>query len=136
MNDHLMKSVLFIFVEGPHCLWCSKSRWSPPLGAFITLKISKNKLEMRKWRPLEIGGGCHFYRKCLTELFIAYFLSPQKLLKYYFIFFRVKKWFVKFKMTISKQFKSPNLNQKKLRKLCTDEVGKVKMKKMKKIHVL
>jgi len=33
-------------------------------------------------------------------------------------------------MAISKQFKS--LNLKKMRKLCTDEVGGVKMKKMKK----
>ncbi len=35
-------------------------------------------------------------------------------------------------MAISEQFKSLNLNQKKMRKLCTDEVGGVKMKKMKK----
>jgi hypothetical protein len=35
---------------------------------------------------------------------------------------------------ISKQFKSFNLN-KKMRKLCTDEVGGVKMKKNEKKHV-
>jgi len=39
-------------------------------------------------------------------------------------------------MAISEQFKSLNLNPKKMRKLCTDEVGGVKMKKMKKKHVL
>ncbi len=33
------------------------------------------------------------------------------------------------KMTISEQFKSLNLNLKKMRKLCTNEVGVVKMKK-------
>jgi hypothetical protein len=32
-------------------------------------------------------------------------------------------------MVISEQFKSLNLNKKKARKLCTDEVGVVKMKK-------
>jgi hypothetical protein len=32
-------------------------------------------------------------------------------------------------MAISKQFKSLNLNPQKLRKLCIDEVGGVKMKK-------
>jgi hypothetical protein len=32
-------------------------------------------------------------------------------------------------MAISEQFKSLNLNQKKKLKLCTDEVGGVKMKK-------
>jgi len=35
-------------------------------------------------------------------------------------------------MAISEQFKSLNLNPKKMRKLCTDEVGGVKMKKMEK----
>jgi hypothetical protein len=37
-------------------------------------------------------------------------------------------------MAISKQFKS--LNLKKMRKLCTEEVGGVKLKKMKKKCVL
>jgi len=32
-------------------------------------------------------------------------------------------------MAISEQFKSLNLNPNKMRKLCTDEVGGVKMKK-------
>jgi hypothetical protein len=40
-------------------------------------------------------------------------------------------------MVMSEQFKWLNLNQKKMRKLCTDEVGGVKMKKNeKKNHVL
>ncbi len=36
---------------------------------------------------------------------------------------------VKLKMAISEQFKLLNLKRNKLRKLCTDEVGGVKMKK-------
>ncbi len=40
------------------------------------------------------------------------------------------------KMAISEQFKSLNLNPKKMRNLCTDEVGGVEMKKMKKKHIL
>jgi hypothetical protein len=39
-------------------------------------------------------------------------------------------------MGISEQFKSLNLNPKKMRKLCTEEVGGVKMKKNEKEHVL
>jgi hypothetical protein len=39
-------------------------------------------------------------------------------------------------MAISEQFKSLNLNQKKMRKLCTDEVGGVKMKKNEKHFVI
>jgi hypothetical protein len=48
MNNHLRKNLLSVFARGPHCLWCSKSRWSPPLDASIALKISKNELEERK----------------------------------------------------------------------------------------
>jgi hypothetical protein len=38
-------------------------------------------------------------------------------------------------MAISEQFKSLNLNPKKMRKLCTDEVGGVKMEKIRKKHI-
>jgi hypothetical protein len=43
--------------------------WSPPLDAFVALKISKNGLEVRKLWPLEIerGGEDYFYRKFLVE---------------------------------------------------------------------
>jgi hypothetical protein len=37
--------------------------------------------------------------------------------------------FVELKMMISEQFKSFNFKQNKIRKLCTDEVRRVKMKK-------
>ncbi len=67
------------------------------------------------------------------ERLIAYFQSLQKILKYYSVPFRVTRWYVELKMTISKQFKSLNLG-KKMRKLCTNEVGGVKMKKKK--HIL
>jgi hypothetical protein len=38
-------------------------------------------------------------------------------------------------MAISEQFKSLNLNPKKMRKLCTDEVAGVKMRKKLKKHI-
>jgi len=43
---------------------------------------------------------------------MTYFQTPQKIRKYYFIAFRVRTCFVKFKMVISEQFKLLNLNQK------------------------
>jgi hypothetical protein len=39
-------------------------------------------------------------------------------------------------MAISEQFKSLNLNQKKMRKLCTDEVTGVKMKNNERTYFL
>jgi len=36
---------------------CSVFAWSPPLDAFVALKISKNGLEVRKLWPFEIEGG-------------------------------------------------------------------------------
>jgi hypothetical protein len=48
---------LALFVGGPYCLGCLKSRWSHSLNAFVALKIGKNGLEARKlWLP-EIRGG-------------------------------------------------------------------------------
>ncbi len=66
----------------------------------------------KKVTALPSRGG-HFYKKeFLIEQFITYFWTPQKILKYYSIAFRVRTWFVKFKMAISEQFKLLNLNQK------------------------
>jgi hypothetical protein len=70
----------------------------------------------------------HFYIRISIEELIAYFQTPQKILKYYFVAFRITRSYVELKMMISEQFKSLNLN-KKMRKLCTDEIGGVKMKK-------
>jgi hypothetical protein len=46
------------------------------------------------------------------EQLIAYFQTPQKILKYYSVAFRVGRWFAKLKMVISELFKSHNLNKK------------------------
>jgi hypothetical protein len=43
---------------------------------------------------------------------MAYFQTPQKILKYYFIAFGVTQLLVELKMTISEQFKPLNLNTK------------------------
>jgi hypothetical protein len=40
---------------------------------------------------------------------IAYLQTTQKILKYYFVAFRVTRSLVEFKMAISEQFKSLNL---------------------------
>jgi len=92
------------------------------------------------WRRETYGPlkwGSHFYRKFSIKQLIAYFQTPQKIFKYYSIAFKDTRWFVELKMVISEQFKSLNLNpKKKMRKLCTNEVGGVKMNKNKKYHIL
>jgi hypothetical protein len=40
-----------------------KSRWSPPLGASVALKIGKNRLEAKKVTPSEVGGFIFNERK-------------------------------------------------------------------------
>jgi len=82
--------LLTVFAGGSHCLWCPKSRWSPPLGTPITLKIGKIWLEARK---LQSRGGGLFCRKFSMKQLIAYFWTPQKALKYYCV--AVTRWFVK-----------------------------------------
>jgi hypothetical protein len=47
-------------------------------------------------------GGC-FYKKISMVQLIAYFGTPQKILKYYF---RVTRWFVELNMVISKTWES------------------------------
>ncbi len=73
--DHNTFKVRFlvVFVGGPNCLWSPKIKWSPPLCAFIKLKISRNELEMKKLWPPKVGEAGHFYRKFLIKQFIAYF---------------------------------------------------------------
>ncbi len=66
MSDHLRQGLLAVFVGEPHCLWCPQSRWRPPLGASIALKIGKNELQAKKLQPLEIGRVV-FYRNFLLE---------------------------------------------------------------------
>ncbi len=45
-----------VFAGGPHCLWCPKRRWSPPLCTSIGLQIDKNGLEVRKLWPPKVGA--------------------------------------------------------------------------------
>ncbi len=65
-----------------------------------------------KVMALRSRGEGHFTEQVSMQHLIAYFRSSQKILKYYFVAFRVTRWFVKLKMAISKQFKSLNLNPK------------------------
>jgi len=59
----------------------------PPLGASVTLKISKNEFEARKLWPPKVKG----VEKFSIEQIIAYFGTPQKILKSYSVAFRVTK---------------------------------------------
>jgi hypothetical protein len=130
--------LLTVFAGGSHCLWCPKSRWSPPLGTPITLKIGKIWLEARKLQSRRGGGGVFFCRKFSMKQLIAYFWTPQKALKYYCV--AVTRWFVKdgdfrallncsiWKKNGKVHMKLLNLNRR-MRKFCIDEVGGVKMKK-------
>jgi hypothetical protein len=68
-----------------------KSRWSPPLCASMALKISKNGLEVRKLWPSDLKCGFQFYRIFLIKQLIAYFQTPEKIFKYYFIAFKVTR---------------------------------------------
>ncbi len=52
------------------------------------------ELEAIKLQPPKVGGG-RFYRKFSMEQRIAYFQTPQKILKYYSIAFRVNKMICK-----------------------------------------
>ncbi len=54
-HSTLKAGFLPVFAGGPYCLWCPKSRWSPPLCASIALQISKNGLEVRKLWPPKVG---------------------------------------------------------------------------------
>jgi hypothetical protein len=58
-------------------VWCPKSRWSPPLCAFIALKIDKNGLEARKLRLLQSPkvGGVGFLKNSITACSV--FLDPS-----------------------------------------------------------
>jgi hypothetical protein len=70
------------------------------VGGFLTLKIDKNGLEVRKLQPLIIRGS--FWQKKILNwtTHIAYLQTPQKIVKYYFVAFRVTRWFVELKMAI------------------------------------
>jgi hypothetical protein len=46
-----------IFGGRPHCLWCPRIRWNFPVGAFVALKIDKNRLKARKLQPLKGIGS-------------------------------------------------------------------------------
>jgi hypothetical protein len=58
--------------------------WSPPLDAFIALKMSKIGLEVRKLWPFEIEGGegnggrIIFTENSSLNSFIAYFSNLSK----------------------------------------------------------
>jgi hypothetical protein len=52
--------------EGPILYGVLKSRWRPPFGAFVALKINKNILEAKKVIALR-NRKVHFYRKFLIE---------------------------------------------------------------------
>jgi hypothetical protein len=66
-NDHLMPGFALHFCRRAHCLWCSKNRWSPPLGAIgasIVVKIVKiveNELKAKKLWASKVEN--RFYKK-------------------------------------------------------------------------
>jgi hypothetical protein len=102
-QGHITLNIRFlaIFVGGPHCLWCPKSRWSPPLCESIALKIGKNGLKVRKLCPPPSKGG-RFLKKISIEQIISYFRTPQKIYIYYSIAFRDRRYFLKLKMMIAR----------------------------------
>jgi hypothetical protein len=81
---------LAIFAGGPHCLWYPKSRWSPPLCAYIALKLRKNGLKVRKLCLPPSKAG-QFYKKISIEQIIAYFRTPPKIYIYNSIAFEDRR---------------------------------------------
>jgi len=92
VSEHLRYGFIAVFAQGPHCLWYPKSRWSPPFGASVALKINKKKIRGEKIMTLlskgekQTGGekvtapppsppskGSCFYRKFSIKLLIADF---------------------------------------------------------------
>ncbi len=69
----------------------SKEWMEPPLDTSLTLKIGKNGLEARKLWSFDAGGRGHFYRKISNKQLIACFQTPQKILKYYSVAFRITR---------------------------------------------
>jgi hypothetical protein len=76
MRDHLRKGLLAVFAGGPHYVWCPKTRWSPPLGASIALKIGKNELETKKLQLPKVRGVILI--KILDQTGHSLFLIPSK----------------------------------------------------------
>jgi hypothetical protein len=68
-----------------------ESRWSPPLGASVALKIGKNTLEAKKSYTIQSREGGRFYKKNWIIQLIAYFCTPQKIFKCYSVAFRVTR---------------------------------------------
>jgi hypothetical protein len=70
--------LLTVFAGGPHCLWSlKKSRWSPPLGASVAMKIGKNRLEAKKSYTNQ-SGGVLILQKTLDHSAHSLFLHPSK----------------------------------------------------------
>jgi hypothetical protein len=127
VSKHLMKGLLAVSTGGPHCLWCPKTKWSPPLGTSVTLKIDKNWLKARKLRPPK-QGGLFFFSKFLNQTTQSLFPNPaKKSLNIILLPLELQHNL----QNLGWRFQS-GLNRliwKKMRRLCTDEVEGVKMKK-------
>jgi hypothetical protein len=97
--------LLIVFAGGSHCLWCLKNEWNPLLDASVALKKWQNWIKCEEITMLQNRWG-QFYRKFSIVQLIAYFHTPPKILKYYYVAFRVTRWFAELKMVISEKFKS------------------------------
>jgi hypothetical protein len=89
----------------------SKTQMEPSSLRIYCTKIRKKWTKGKNVTAPQVRG-VHFYRNFSIKQFIAYFQTPQKIFKYYFVSFKVTKWFVKLKMVISEFFKLLNLNKK------------------------
>jgi len=55
VSEHLRLGLLFVFARGLYCLWCQKSRWSSPLGAFVPLKNQQKWIKGEKATNPQVG---------------------------------------------------------------------------------
>jgi hypothetical protein len=86
-GDRTFKVGLLVIFAGGPIVYDVQIEDGTLLLVYLSHKISKNGLEVRKPRS---RGGC-FYKKFSIEQLISYFRTPQKILQYYSVAFRVKR---------------------------------------------
>jgi len=56
MIEHLSTQGKLDPREGLHYFWCLKKIWTPPIGAFVALKIIENIIKLKKLWPPKVEG--------------------------------------------------------------------------------
>ncbi len=83
--------------QGPRgrlcCFQCPNKNWTHPIGIYGTVKIIKNRMELRKLWPPKVEG-VNNSKKQTTECYKGWFLNTQKFLVCCSADIKVQRWFV------------------------------------------